>query len=468
MVLKHVTAVLILLAAGRLALPVAPVQAADNPHNLSACSACHPTTPRFGVDARRDVTFTTSADDPGLCLPCHPADQHRHPVLVAAGSGPAGARVSPYLVAGTSPAFAGKIVCISCHFIHAADNRFGLLRGFPGSPDPRYFASVAVFCEECHGKNLVARSAHDGGERSCGYCHAGQSRQGRLDAPAGFSDRCVLCHRGVKEEHYAKLTPFGKQSECLACHDRHGVAANSPGLLSAGYRAAAADSVLISPHFNRALCFACHANTDDYALRVDDVNALCDRCHASGKIRANIHPLRKVPAKITVPKGWPLTDGALTCLTCHDQGHEDQPRRPWMLHGGPYATARAVCRNCHTGTDLENSKVHLEINEGKSCELCHKVRPQIGVDTIKTVTFIATPDLLCLRCHDQNADDGTVHHTNVLGREVEDGHFSVKLPLWKGRVICATCHNPHLKESSGGRLRESLDASAFCQGCHPD
>jgi len=438
-----------------------------NPHNLGACSACHPATPRFGVDTRRDVSFTTTADDPGLCVPCHPAGKHQHPVQIDAGSGPAGARVSAYLPAGTSPAVAGKIVCTSCHFIHSADTRYGLLRGFPGSPDPRYFRSVATFCEECHGVNLAQRSPHGGGEKSCAFCHAGQPQPGLpIEAAASFKERCELCHGGVKDEHFAKITPFGKRGECILCHDEHAVAAASPGLLAAGYRTAAAESVFISPHFRRSLCFACHANIDDYALRDENVNTLCDRCHASGKIPPNIHPLRKVPAKIAVPKGWPLTAGGLTCLTCHEQGHEDQQRRPRMLRGGPYTSPRAVCRNCHSMVDLENSKIHEEINEGKSCEMCHKTQPQPGIDTIKTVTFIADPDLLCLRCHDQNVGDGSVHHAGVIGREIEEGHIPVELPLYKGRVICATCHNPHMREAKGNRLREYLETSNFCIGCH--
>ena len=456
------------LAAVRLMLFALPAGAADNPHNSGSCAACHRKVPRFGIDTRYDVTFTTSADDPGLCTPCHPAGEHRHPVLVVAGSGPAGAHTSAYLAPGTSAAFAGKIVCTSCHLIHSADVRYGLLRGFPGAPDPRYFSSVAVFCDECHGGNLVSRSPHAGGDRSCVFCHAGQPRRERTaEVPSGFKERCEVCHRRVTDAHFATITPFGKERGCLLCHDRHGVSSASPGLLSEGYRSAAAESVLIRPHFRRSLCFTCHANTDDYALLNEDVNDLCNRCHASGKIQANIHPLRKVPAAITVPKGWPLTAGALTCLTCHDQGHEDQPQRRWMLHGGPYATSREVCRNCHSTTALEASKIHQEVNQGNSCEMCHKTRPQVGKDTIKTVTFIADPDLLCLRCHDQNSADGTVHHTGVLGRELEEGHLMAHLPLYKNRVICATCHNPHLLYGTGNRLREGIEAADLCQGCHP-
>ncbi len=375
--------------------------------------------------------------------------------------------MSLYLPVGTSAAFTGKIVCTSCHFIHAADSRYGLLRGFPGSPDPRYFPSTVALCEECHGGNLAKRSPHGGGERSCVSCHAGQPRQRRT---AGENTRsaelCELCHRGVTNDHFAKMNPFGKRVECLQCHDPHSVSSASPGLLAESYRTAVVESVVIRPHFSRSLCVACHANTDDYALRDEDVNVLCNRCHASGKISPNIHPLRKVPPKITVPKGWPLTDGALTCLTCHDQGHEDQPRSRWMLHGGPYVSPRAVCGNCHNPADLASSRIHLEINEGKSCDMCHQTRPQPGVDTIKTVTFIADPDLLCLRCHDQNATDGSVHHAGVMGREVEEDHIPAELPLYKGRVICATCHNPHILETSGMRLRAFLHSSLLCIGCH--
>ncbi len=100
--------------------------------------------------------------------------------------------------------------------------------------------------------------------------------------------------------------------------------------------------------------------------------------------------------------------------------------------------------------------------------MCHAARPRPGTDSIKTVTFIADPDLLCLRCHDQNAADGTVHHEGLIGREIEEGHIPAALPLFNGRVICATCHNPHLREATGFRLREYLEDANFCTGCHRD
>jgi hypothetical protein len=387
-------------------------------------------------------------------------------VLVAAGSGPSGAGSSSYLPSGTTPAFAGKIVCTSCHFIHAADGRYGLLRGFPGSPDPHYFLSLTAFCVECHGSNLAGRSPHNGGERSCGFCHAGRPPEAADRAPSSFRVRCELCHRDVTPAHYDQLTPFEERQECEFCHDRHAVAADSPGLLAAAYRAAAVDSVVIRPHFRRGLCFACHENLDDYALRDEDINALCNRCHASGRIPANVHPLLKVPPQFSVPKGWPLNGGTLTCLTCHEQGHEDQEQRPRLLRGGPYADAGEACRTCHGATGLKKSTIHQRIEAGESCELCHAKRPEPGKDTPATVSFIADPDLLCLRCHLESLADDSLHHGDVVGREVKPGDLEAGLPLFKRRIICATCHDQHRGQPQGFRLRKGVQRLNYCTSCH--
>jgi predicted CXXCH cytochrome family protein len=438
-----------------------------NPHNLGACSSCHPVTPRFGVDSGTAVTFTTTADDPALCAPCHQPEQTTHPLLVPVGSGPEGARASLHLPGGSSPAFAGKVVCVSCHSIHAADGRAALLRGFPASAEVRRFTSWNDFCSECHGTNLRRRSPHEGGEGSCAFCHASKPRPERkAEVFTADGELCLVCHADLPRNHSARMSPGKSWKRCLDCHDAHATKGASPGLLTKAYVAAAIESVTVSPHFHGGLCLVCHENVDDYALRAADVNTLCDRCHGSGQIPANIHPLRKVPAHITVPKGWPLTDGALTCLTCHDQGHDDQKRRYKMLHGGPYASARDVCRNCHSSIDLMKSTVHQDSGQDKGCEFCHKTRPVPGRDTIKTVTFIADPDLLCIRCHDEAADDISEHHQLVARRELADERTAGMIPLYKGRVICGSCHNPHQEDARGHRLRDWLVGVELCAGCH--
>jgi predicted CXXCH cytochrome family protein len=458
------------LVALALALGPQPARAEpNNPHNLGSCNACHPVTPRFGTDTAATVTFTTSADDPALCTPCHKPEQTLHPLLVPVGSGPEGARVSLHLPGGQTGAFAGKVVCVSCHSIHAADGRAALLRGFPASTETRRFTSWNDFCSECHATNLRRRSPHGGGDQACAFCHASKPRpEHTAEIFKADGDLCLACHADLPRDHAKRMNPGkGAWKECRDCHDAHAEAGASPGLLTKAYVAAATEAVTVSPHFRSGLCLVCHENVDDYALRAADINTLCDRCHASGQIPANIHPLRKVPDGFAVPKGWPLVDGALTCLTCHDQGHDDQKPRYKMLHGGPYAGARDVCRNCHSAIDLMTSTVHRDSGQDRGCEFCHKTRPVPGKDTIKTVTFIADPDLLCIRCHDDTADDVSEHHQLVSRREVTDERITLSIPLYKGRIICASCHNPHQEDGRGHRLRDWLVGVDLCASCHP-
>lgn len=437
-----------------------------NPHNLGSCTVCHVGTPQFGIDTRKTITFMTTRDDPGQCLSCHTSEQTYHPMLVPAAIGPGG-RPSPYLPAGSSAAFDGKIVCISCHFIHAADSSYGLLRGFPGTSDPRYFTSRGDFCKECHGEELRRRSPHKGGEKACAFCHSHKPRTvNSSEIRARGQDLCLLCHDQLKKDHFTDANPFEERRACPGCHDPHAMPGNSPSLLSQAYFAAAQDNVGIRPHYRPGFCFACHTNPDDYALRDENINALCDRCHASGKIAANIHPLRKVPPNMTVPQGWPLTNGELNCLTCHEQGHEDQKVRPKMLRGGPYPGTREVCQKCHSRSDLQSSTIHKDVNEGKRCEVCHKTKPIPGKDNTDTVTFIADPDILCFRCHDVYYENPTIHHLMLLRREIPGDKMPAGFPLFKGRVICGSCHNPHLLQSQGYRLREWLEGLDFCQSCH--
>jgi predicted CXXCH cytochrome family protein len=53
-----------------------------------------------------------------------------------------------------------------------------------------------------------------------------------------------------------------------------------------------------------------------------------------------------------------------------------------------------------------------------------------------------------------------------MGRELDENHLHVPLPLFNNRVICATCHNPHMLEIGSNRLRATVRATELCTGCH--
>jgi predicted CXXCH cytochrome family protein len=440
-----------------------------NPHNVKLCLVCHKETPKFGVDTKATVTFRAGGwDDPALCATCHKAEENLHPLLVAPGDAKVGTRTPSVLPLGTSPAFAGKVVCTTCHFIHAADTQHALLRGFPGSQEPGRFAKWQDFCRDCHGEGLAKRSPHAGDDRACAFCHGQKPQAGKAAEVLGRgADLCNFCHGGVQNGHYEKANPFAGEVKCSSCHDPH-LGPQSAARLNKAYLDAARDAVVVSPHYRaRALCSSCHVETGDRtALRLPDPVSLCNRCHGTGEIVGDIHPIRKVPDEIKPPAGWPLQKGFLTCLTCHTAGHREHAKDWKFLRGGPYGDRNDFCRNCHTPESFKGRNPHLDINEGKGCEFCHAVRPVPGKDTIETVRFIADPNILCLRCHAESAHPANFEHTMVIEPARAAG-IPKELPVYRGtKIVCATCHNPHIAEVENQKLRMDVGGVMICAACH--
>ena len=152
---------------------VAVAAAKPNPHADLDCNFCHFDTPRFGVDTRDTVTFwRAERDEPQLCERCHGPESNFHPLGVVPGPERLGTRTPEHLPLGRSEAVRGQVVCVSCHFLHAADADRALLRGFPGADEPRLFDVWQDLCRECHAGGLEKRSPHAGDERACAFCHS--------------------------------------------------------------------------------------------------------------------------------------------------------------------------------------------------------------------------------------------------------------------------------------------------------
>jgi predicted CXXCH cytochrome family protein len=87
-----------------------------------------------------------------------------------------------------------------------------------------------------------------------------------------------------------------------------------------------------------------------------------------------------------------------------------------------------------------------------------------GKDTIDTVKFIADPNILCLRCHAESPHPASMEHTMTIDPERAES-IPRDLPVYKGiKIVCATCHNPHIEEVEGHKLRGGIQV---CSGCHP-
>jgi predicted CXXCH cytochrome family protein len=445
--------------------------AAPNPHADIECTYCHLDTPRFGIDTRDTVNFwRAEGDEPHLCERCHGPEANFHPLGITPDAKRMGTRIPAHLPLGSTEAVRGQVVCITCHFVHAANADFALLRGFPGSDQPGLFTSWQQLCRECHGDGLGKRSPHAGDERSCAFCHSTQPQAGKpaVVTPAGRR-LCEFCHGFKREDHYAGITPFKEPPDCTGCHDPH-LGKDSPARLKAGYFDPIRDTVTINPHRKRTLCFACHAEGKPAPLSSAATVAVCQRCHGSGKISGMSHPMTKVPPGYAIPQGWPLADGALTCVTCHLPGHADGtiPGRPDEPAGARHllrtvtAERTGICFRCHAKSQWTGRNPHQDAAiKQTGCTQCHAVNPEEG----DTESFVADINIVCLACHENPEHPGGIRHTVTLGPDMPE--IPGSLPLGTGRrITCATCHDPHLESPAGHRLRGGNEPPAFCLRCH--
>lgn len=229
-----------------------------------------------------------------------------------------------------------------------------------------------------------------------------------------------------------------------------------------------------NPHWRPDGCMECHPQRDGRSAEIppQSVDRLCIGCHDGVKAVADAHPIGwpGVSEHTRTPADWPLVDGRLGCLTCHDIARHCDPaaRRPTQNPGlvRNYDAARPndFCANCHSAADWHvnphTDNPQIGSRADTFCVLCHTVSlpvPAGGVRSGQPLLRQATT-ALCLNCHTMHADPAPQGH---LGAAVEgvmlermrgraalrggagDASGSGVLPLEAGQVTCATCHNPH-------------------------
>ena len=243
-----------------------------------------------------------------------------------------------------------------------------------------------------------------------------------------------------------------------------------------------------NPH---TLCVSCHATEKPQSEATlfspgTDPSSICEDCH---QYKQNHHPVDYVPAK-PLDSQFPLLNGRVKCLTCHEiHGGPKHEGTPKLLRGGPYADRRTICFKCHAGDEYANINPHDMLDDygnikevkGKSvCLLCHAIQPDPSVDRTEDVRFRADVGFLCWRCHPPMPGDFFKQHFLVKPtksmqniREAEE-RLLVIIPLVpRDRITCSTCHNPHQKgviqreaAAKGSDVRSKLRLPSFCTACH--
>ena len=225
---------------------------------------------------------------------------------------------------------------------------------------------------------------------------------------------------------------------------------------------AAEPDARLNPHAAPDACERCHDPVDagtpaeSIPFAHGGIDEACLWCHAEAPHQVDIEAHRRgeegVPrGKALVPMVFPLLDGKLSCLTCHDEpacsGESHSPTNPRFFRAGPYETLGTFCDSCHgAGTEGDvRFNPHLAMEEQREttaiCQFCHEMvddRPE-DLDQLR-----AGRVAICHGCHKDTRHTGSQEHLVALDDEMRVRADDGDLPLTSdGEVFCGTCHDPH-------------------------
>ncbi|MFN8375102.1 MAG: cytochrome c3 family protein [Anaerolineae bacterium] len=278
-------------------------------------------------------------------------------------------------------------------------------------------------------------------------------------------------------------------------------------------------------------CEACHGPGSEHASLADDAGSrpddselaelraainpaidpqTCGQCHARGTGADNrAYPVGFMP-------GTNLSD-VFTLFSPDDTahwyatGHAQQPNmqyNEWLTTGhaqslvnllGSGETVDATCLNCHSSdaafVTRRNAEVQAGTREGEPLTALTAETAQYGVGCVschnphgeaeQPAHLTEEPYTLCVSCHSDTAEDGTIHHPVQAMFEglpliegidgVESAHF-----IAEDGPDCVTCHMPSVPTTEGLRVSHTsspiLPGAALnvegltdtCSACHED
>jgi predicted CXXCH cytochrome family protein len=245
-----------------------------------------------------------------------------------------------------------------------------------------------------------------------------------------------------------------------------------------------------NPH---TLCTACHETEKPqpggalFAPGVDP-STICFNCH---DYAVNHHPIDFAPMNASgFP--FPLFEGKVRCLTCHEiHGGPAKSGIRTLVRGGPYKDRREICFRCHSQEKYTSINPHdmlvdghkvREVNGKPVCLVCHLIKPDPSRDRTNDVRFRADVGFLCWRCHPPMPDPFFSSHflktpseqmiTDMLKAREKDRIILPMVP--RGRITCSTCHNPHQEgviqdegAAMGAGGKHKLRIPSICTACHP-
>ncbi|MEW6380653.1 MAG: cytochrome c3 family protein [bacterium] len=325
------------------------------------------------------------------------------------------------------------------------------------------------------------------------------------------SQKCLRCHAedvppscklsSSKEVSASLLGQIPKfplpllqnQIGCPSCHITHLVPEKekNPFLLRKEHQAFLKMAESINPHKSGIFCFQCHEKEPrpgDKELHLKSGGnsvQVCRSCHDNKRAKADNHPVGIIPSKergVKVPEKFPLKEGKLACITCHQMPCQGKTESLFFLRGGPYQRRIDTCLVCHVREQYEKINPHDQVTEAGEiredrCLFCHDINKENAAGL--AFKFKAPFKFYCLGCHPISVEKHPfgAHHT---GRQLhtiwEDLKPSERIELSQqerfkmfpisisGQIMCTTCHNPH-DVRKGPKLRIN-DVNKSCRQCH--
>ncbi len=425
---------------------------------------------------------------------------------------------NPVMNTGKQDVVSNERNCFSCHDGFVLDSRFvwqNKTYSHPVGVVPSDKVSMPTADEAQLRPDLNLFPLNKDGKIYCGTCHSAHGVDWKQDASPVFlraknieSSICLNCHgnrstgpkggnhpirkklENIPPELVDKGSKFGKGNIiiCQSCHRIHGGRDNK---------------VLVASNKNSALCGKCHS--DRYAK---------DRVEST---KMGTHPVNITSKKVKIPqeiieRGGKLGDkGEIICQTCH-RPHLAEKNAAILVKKNQNDSS--LCRTCHVQEGRINNTKHnmgLQDKEDKNirgqkvsqsgvCSACHL--PHNGAGPRMWARKITSEgekiSALCLSCHSkgkvaEHKQVGSISHP--LGRNMSRLGEAVKLPGFtdaglkkvgdmKGKVSCASCHNPHQwdpnnldKSSKPGDPSDATNrflrvankgSNALCRSCHKD
>jgi len=230
-----------------------------------------------------------------------------------------------------------------------------------------------------------------------------------------------------------------------------------------------------SYQFSDSECVICHQDIKNDPGNIKlTITLACNACHLKLEQKKS-HPSDVYPS-MTIPRDMPLTEGKLTCMTCHYVHPEDNIQYLTDNHLFLRRQARGIffCSICH----------NIDKNRHIVFENVHRGTYRVTDRT----TRIDRMSLECIECHDSHAQPrpellgaGTWNHyrkeynhpigtsyNKISSRKMhqfrESSMLRGEIRLFDGKIGCGTCHNIYSQEKNMLVINNSK--SRLCLECH--